>query len=320
MGAEVPGLTPRYLRLASNAFLLLLALLSCVALARALGGARLRFAIESALRSATQLWVLSAALLIGAMTWMFEALAERSAESARMRKLVGRLSPSFAEPAAGERDAAKAKACEITALLADIRDFTSFAEALKPEELLAFLNDYFSRMVEIVARNGGVVDKFMGDGLLAIFGAPKPVADHAMRAVACALEMHFCLGRFNAERARTGLAPVRFGVALNTGTVLAGLVGSAERFEYTVVGDTINTVSRLEGLNTKLGTELLATEATYRLTQSLFAYRAIGRVCVRGRRSPVNVYQLLGPATPTPDGAGGNDSLAKPSPRPSEPA
>jgi adenylate cyclase len=194
-------------------------------------------------------------------------------------------------PTAGRR-------CELTVLLADIRDFTQLTETLSPEALVAFLNDYFARMVAIVTRNGGRVDKYMGDGLLAVFRG-RDAAEHATRGAACALEMHFCLMRLNDDRSRQGLAPIRFGVAVNTGWAIEGVIGCAARQEYTVVGDVVNTVSRIESLNPRLGTELLATEATYALTNQLFAYNPIGRIEVRGRTAPVGVYQLLGPTTPS---------------------
>jgi class 3 adenylate cyclase len=235
---------------------------------------------------------------LGRLSAAFNRMATGLREREKMRSLFGK----FVPPAVVDSLLAKGPAaldgrrCEVTVLLSDIRDFTQLSESLSPEELLAFLNDYFARMVEIVVRNGGCVDKFMGDGILAVFGAPVAVEDHAARAAACALEMHFCLERFNAERVRSGLVPIRFGVALNTGSAVAGMVGSKDKLEYTVVGDTVNTVSRLESLNSKFGTELLVTESTYKLTRDLFAYEALGRVCVRGRQAPVGVYQLLGPA------------------------
>jgi class 3 adenylate cyclase len=234
---------------------------------------------------------------LGRLAAAFNKMAGGLREREKMRALFGK----FVPPAVVESLLAKGPAalegrkCEVTVLMADIRDFTTLSETLAPEELLTFLNDYFARMVEIIVRNGGVVDKFMGDGILAVFGAPVAVEDHAARAAACALEMHFCLERFNAERIRSGLVPIRFGVALNTGSAVAGMVGSKDKLEYTVVGDVVNTVSRLEGLNSKFGTELLVTETTYKLTRGLFAYEALGRVCVRGRQQPVGVYQLLGP-------------------------
>lgn len=302
---------------------------SRLSLARALGGARHQIFRLAVLAAGLNL--IGATLLIGWLMRPIPRLAE-AAEAIGEGRLdtevshptndeLGRLARSFNHMAAGLREREKmrglfgkfvppkvverlvangadfaGKKCEVTVLLADIRDFTQLSESLPPEKLLAFLNDYFSRMVEIVVRNGGCVDKFMGDGLLAVFGAPEALEDHAARAATCAMEMHFCLERLNAERNRGGLAPIRFGVALNTGPAVAGMVGSKDKLEYTVVGDTVNTVSRLEGLNSKLGTEILVTEATYKLTRTLFSFETMGRVMVRGRMQPVGVYQLLGPA------------------------
>jgi class 3 adenylate cyclase len=239
---------------------------------------------------------------LGLLASAFNVMAAGLAEREKMRSMFGKFVPpevveKLVKDGAGLGGGVRR---EVTVLMADIRDFTQLSETLPPEQLLSFLNDYFSRMVEIIVRHGGCVDKFMGDGILAVFGAPAPLEDHAARAATCALEMHFCLERLNAERSRGGLAPIRFGVALNTGPAVAGMVGSKDKMEYTVVGDTVNTVSRLEGLNSKLGTEILVTESVYLQTCDLFSYEGIGRIQVRGRTQAVGVFQLLGPGVVPP--------------------
>lgn len=184
--------------------------------------------------------------------------------------------------------------CEATVLFTDLRGFTSLSEHLPPEEVVALLNDYFERMVAIVDAHGGWVDKFIGDGLLAVFGVRRSGPDHAARASACALELRECLARLNVERRQRGLAALKLGAAINTGPVVTGTVGARSRLDYTVIGDTVNVASRLEGLNARLGTDLLVTQATYERTRESFAHEPLGELSVRGHDAPVEAFRLVG--------------------------
>jgi adenylate cyclase len=195
--------------------------------------------------------------------------------------------------------------CDASILFTDLRGFTGFSEHLPPAEVLRMLNDYFEPMVGIIERHGGWVDKFMGDGLLAVFGERNGEPEHASRAVACALELRECLARLNVQRRQGDVAALRLGVAVNSGPMILGTVGSRSRLDFTVIGDTVNVASRLEGLNSRLGTDLLVTQATFERTREAFAYEDLGDMSVRGHDAPVRTYRLISragalAATPRP--------------------
>ena len=188
---------------------------------------------------------------------------------------------------------------EVTVMFTDLRDFTSLSEQLQPAEVLRLLDDYFGRMGALVKAHDGIVNKFLGDGMLAVWGVPEVLADHAGRAVACALDMRLVLSELNEERARRGEAPLRIGVGLHTGTVAAGMLGGAEQHEYTVIGDAVNLASRIEGLTKELGTDLLVSEATWRRVEGRFVGARVTERAVKGRREPVVVYRVDAAAAPS---------------------
>lgn len=181
-----------------------------------------------------------------------------------------------------------------TILISDIRDFTSMSEKLPPEEVVDFLNKYFTIMVEIITRYEGTLDKFIGDALLAVFGAPISHTDDSKRAVLAGLEMKDALDKFNTERQKEGKQPIRIGIAIHTGEVVAGNIGSEVRMEYTVIGNTVNLTSRVEKLNKQLSTMSLITESTYEEVKDIVEVREIEKVGIRGIESPVKVYELIG--------------------------
>jgi class 3 adenylate cyclase len=147
---------------------------------------------------------------------------------------------------------------EVTVLFSDIRDFTRFAERAGAAEVVAELNDFFSHVVPLVAHHGGHANKFVGDGLLAVFGAPARLPDHADHAVAAAMGIVAAVERIDAGR-------LRIGIGGNTGPVVAGTVGGGGRVEFTVIGDAVNTASRVEAVTRDTGDDILITEATRRL-------------------------------------------------------
>ena len=142
-------------------------------------------------------------------------------------------------------------------MLADLRGFTYIAEQLSPEDVLAIINNFLAEMTKILLRHNGTIDEFIGDAILAMFGAPVEREDHAGRAVACAVEMQKRLREFNRLRQMRNDPPIQIGIGINTGELVSGNVGSPGRYNYTVHGDAVNVAARLEQVNKELGTTLL---------------------------------------------------------------
>ncbi len=192
---------------------------------------------------------------------------------------------------------------EVSVLFTDIEGFTSISENLKPESLVALLNEYFSFMSEVIMQNGGTLDKFEGDAIMAFFGAPLDQPDHAERACSTALAMRQKLVELNAKWANDPPLPggekkpqIDFRCGVNSGNVIVGNMGSENRFDYTVMGDTVNLASRLEGANKKYETRILASEFTRAAVNENFATREIDLIKVVGKKQTVRVYEILGPA------------------------
>jgi len=181
----------------------------------------------------------------------------------------------------------------VTVLFSDIRGFTSLSEKMDPKALLDFLNVYFSGMVDCVMRESGVVDKFIGDAIMAVFGAPVPQEDDALRAVRSALAMRERLVQLNLSFAARGLPQIRIGIGVHSGMVVAGNMGHVERMEYTVIGDPVNLASRLESLTKELGVDILLSDDTYQKVREHVLVEPLREIQVRGREQAVMVYRLL---------------------------
>ena len=183
---------------------------------------------------------------------------------------------------------------DVAVFFSHVRGFTEMSEELAPEEVVDFLNAYMTRMVDCVKRTGGVVDKFIGDAVMAIWGAPVSRGSDVEKAVNAALLMRESLAEFNRLRQGQGKPPVRIGCGINYGPVLAGQIGSEDRMEYTVIGDTVNYASRIEALNAPLGTDILVSERVQEHLGDLYHTEKMQEVRVKGKEETQRVYAVLG--------------------------
>ncbi|MBI2945665.1 MAG: adenylate/guanylate cyclase domain-containing protein [Candidatus Wallbacteria bacterium] len=190
---------------------------------------------------------------------------------------------------------------ELTVLFSDIRGFTSLSEKLGPERLVALLNDYLSRMTEIVFRHEGTLDKYIGDALMAFFGAPVEQPDHAERCCRAALQMLVALESFNRTQRDAGGAELAIGIGINTGEMIVGNMGSIMRFDYTVMGDAVNLASRLEGQTKPYGVQLIVGERTRTRLGRRFLVRELDSIRVKGKLEPARIFELLGTDDEVPE-------------------
>jgi len=181
-----------------------------------------------------------------------------------------------------------------TVLFSDIRAFTSFSERAGPTETVGMLNEYFTIMADIVMAERGILDKYIGDAIMAVFGAPMATGKDADHAVRAAIDMLSALRAFNARRQMNAKEPIDIGIGVNTDEVLSGNIGSAKRMDYTVIGDGVNLAARLESANKSYGTHLLVSEFTVRALQTDIPMREVDRITVKGKSEPVGVYEPLG--------------------------
>jgi adenylate cyclase len=179
---------------------------------------------------------------------------------------------------------------EVTLLFSDIRGFTTLSETRAPEEVVAILNRYFTRQVEVIFRHGGSLDKFIGDAIMAFWGAPLDDPEHAKNAVACALDMADELAAFKAELGEAG-AGFDVGIGVHSGPAVVGLIGSDKRREYTSIGDTVNLASRIEGLTKEAGRRILVSRETMKRCQGAFDFVSCGTYPVKGRAQPVELFE-----------------------------
>ncbi|MEM9195696.1 MAG: adenylate/guanylate cyclase domain-containing protein, partial [Myxococcota bacterium] len=211
------------------------------------------------------------------------------------------LSPAIAEQVlSGEVEVAKGgELRDTTILFSDIRGFTSMSESRAAQDVVDMLNDYFEHMVEIIFKYEGTLDKFVGDEIMALFGSPVGHNDDPVRAVKTALEMMSVLKDFNEARQERGEETLEVGIGINSGEVVAGYIGSSKALEYTVVGDTVNTGSRLCSL-AKAG-EVIISENTYQRVKDQFETVALPPTSVKGKAQPLKIYNVVGERAPSFD-------------------
>jgi adenylate cyclase len=186
----------------------------------------------------------------------------------------------------------------VTILLSDLRGFTAVAENYTPLEMVEALNRYFKRMSEIIIRHGGTIDKFMGDSIMALFGAPVKRDDDIEAALACAIEMQIAMNEINEQNERHHMAPLYMGIGINTGVVVAGRLGSTWYSEYTVIGDHVNLAARVEAHS--LRGQILLSENTYLAARDFIDVGDANEVKVKGKKGAVRFYELLSTRLPRP--------------------
>jgi adenylate cyclase len=182
---------------------------------------------------------------------------------------------------------------EVTVFFSDIKNFTTESERLSPEQLVAQLNEYLSVMTNIIMQNEGTLDKYVGDAIVAYFGAPVEQADHANKACTAALQMRAALQNLHDKWTRENKPLLDFRIGINTGEVIVGNVGSEKRFDYTIIGDQVNLGSRLEGANKKYETHIMISEMTRAKLEDGFITRELDLIKVKGKDKPVRIYELL---------------------------
>jgi adenylate cyclase len=243
-------------------------------------------------------FLVSLAVAFVLATTYLQFAVERHARHIRQR--FGRfVAPSVLETivVASEDELTRPRRMEATVLFTDLKGFTTISEERPPEEVAALLNEHFEIMTEIIDRHAGTVSKFIGDAIMALFGVPVPQLDHAARAVRCAVEMQRAMDEFRQRLAQRQLPELFMRIGIHTGELVFGAIGSKRQSDLTVIGDTVNVASRLEGMNKEFGSRILISETTYEAAQAAGARliaESVGEVTVRGRARPLRVYKVLG--------------------------
>jgi adenylate cyclase len=239
-------------------------------------------------------WLDFVAPLVGMMAYL---RGSRFLARRRLRAAFGQyVSPEVMDRVLREGSELGGEVRTMSVLMSDLRGFTTLSERLAPRQISEIMNEYFTAMVEVILRHRGIVNDFIGDGILAIYGAPLDDPEHAWHAVTTAIEMHAALQRLNEKWQAEARLPLAMGVAVHTGEAFAGNVGSPRQKKYTVLGDTVNTVARIEGLNRELSTTILISGATLAAVKDRVVVQSRGAVAVKGRAQPVELFELLGAA------------------------
>jgi adenylate cyclase len=238
----------------------------------------------------------SAILLSFAVTLIYRVVFEQ-AQHKMIRGVMARyLSPSVSLWVLKDPDRLKlgGETRTMSVLFCDLRGFTTLSHVLEPQALVSLLNDYMTAMTDVVFKHDGVLDKYIGDAIMAFWNAPIDQPDHARRACETALDMIQTLQGLQAEWVRRGVSKLEAGIGINTGPMVVGNMGSRDRLAYTVLGDAVNVSSRLEGLSKEYGTRVVIGAATRDAAGDLFEYRFLDVVAVKGRREPLAVYEVVG--------------------------
>jgi len=233
---------------------------------------------------------------VGLLTWNFNNMIAEIEEKEKMRDSFGKaVSEEIVEVMMSGDLFLGGEEKQVTMLFSDIRSFTKISSTLSPSGVMEMLNEYFTRMEYVVNKNLGIIDKYVGDAIMAIFGATDPNQDHAENACRTAIEMILELEKLNKEREARGQVTLKIGVGINTGPVTAGMLGSANRMNYTVIGDTVNMASRLCDANGSHGfAPIVIAEGTYDRVKDIVKVRTGHSIMAKGKSRPIRIYELLG--------------------------
>jgi len=230
---------------------------------------------------------------LGQLTTAFNEMAQSLGEKEFIKNTFERyVSKELAEQILREQGTLKLGGEErvVTIVFCDIRRFTTLAEKYPATEVVEILNDFFARMIRLINEHGGMVDKLLGDAVMALFGAPVALGDDALRAVRCALEMQQEIERLNQERGEDGMPELAMGIGINTGTVVAGNIGSETRMEYTVIGDNVNVAARLQGVAQR--GDVMISEGTLAHIKNMVEVVPLEPVELKGKQKPVGVFRV----------------------------
>jgi adenylate cyclase len=232
---------------------------------------------------------------VGDLAEAFDHMTEGLKERDKVKNLFSKFhGSSVAEDLINNDIGVGGQSKEVVVFFSDIRGFTAFSEKRSPEEVVEMLNEYFGIMVKIINSHGGVVDKFIGDAIMAVWGAPKSGDRDAHQAVRACLEMRRSLEALNESRIRRGQIPISIGMGLHAGNAISGTIGSDERMEYTVIGNTVNTASRIEASTKAFGSDLLISDTVVEKIGEEFYYDLAGAAEVKGRSEALKMYKVRG--------------------------
>jgi class 3 adenylate cyclase len=232
---------------------------------------------------------------LGVLAQSFNNMIQGLREKERVTNILGKyISPEVAKKVLEDQDglALKGERRECVVMFTDIRGFTAFSENMAPEKLVKDMNEYFTLMVDEVLKYEGTLDKFIGDAIMAVWGAPIPFEDKELRAVKAALDMQYALGQYNKERIDRNQPPLTMGVGLNSGVVVSGNLGSDKRTDYTVIGEEVNLASRL--CSKAAPGQILISDSMYRKLKGLVEVRVLDPIALKGFSEAVKVYEVTG--------------------------
>lgn len=233
---------------------------------------------------------------VGTLAASFDAMVEGLKERDKVKNLFNKFHGSSVTESLLQSSAVGTSGSrkKVTVFFSDIRGFTSISEKSSPEQVVAMLNEYFSRMVGVIHQSSGVVDKFIGDAIMAVWGAPQSTGNDAYTAILACLNMRRELGKLNELRISRGESPLMIGMGLHMGDAISGTIGSEERMEYTVIGDTVNMASRIEAATKAFGTDLLVSEFLIAEVKDKFIVELAGTAAVKGKTEPLKLFKVNG--------------------------